>query len=122
VTLWLALRLAKLVGVIAFAMGIAIAIAPGADRARRRAAHWLATPGFVLTWVTGWGMARLHSISLGAAWISISMVASLIALHETVRAVEPGREPSRWRTGLILAALFVAVAVMVVREGVLGDG
>ena len=116
-TLWLGLRLAKFVGVIAFAMGIAIAVAPGSLRVRQRAAHWLVTPGFVLTWVSGWGMARVHSISLGAAWISISMVASLIALHETVRAVEPDREPSRWRTGLILVALFVALAPMVVRHG-----
>ncbi|KIG18728.1 hypothetical protein DB30_07743 [Enhygromyxa salina] len=113
-TLWIALRLAKFVGVIAFAMGIAIVIAPGADKVRQRAAHWLATPGFVLTWVSGWGMARAHSISLGTPWVSISMVASLVALHETVRAVEPGREPSRWRTGLILVALLTALAPMVV--------
>jgi hypothetical protein len=34
-----------------------------------------------------------------------------------VRAVEPGREPSRWRTGLILVALFASLASMVVRYG-----
>ena len=116
-TLSLALRLAKFVGVIAFSMGIGLALAPGHERVRQRAAHWLATPGFVLTWVSGWGMARVHSISLGAAWISISMVASLIALSETVRAVEPGRERSRWRTGLILVALLAALVPMVVRYG-----
>jgi hypothetical protein len=121
VTLWLGLRLAKFVGVLAFAMGIAIAIAPREAqlprrdaKLRQRAAHWLVTPGFILTWVTGWGMARVHAISLGTPYISISMVASLIALHETVRAVEPGRPPSRWRTGLILVALFAALAPMVI--------
>lgn len=116
-TVLLGLRLAKFVGVLAFAMGIALALAPGTATVRQRAAHWLATPGFVLTWVTGWGMGRLQLISLGAPWISISMVASLIALYETVRAVEPGREPSRWRTGLILVALFASLASMVVRHG-----
>jgi len=111
------LRLAKYVGVLAFAMGIALALAPGHAKLRQRAAHWLATPGFVLTWVAGWGMARLDGLSLGLAWITISMVASLVALHETIRAVEPGRTPSRWRAGLTLVALFVALAAMVIRHG-----
>lgn len=115
--LWMTLRLAKFLGVIAFAMGIALALGNGPARARQRAAYWIATPGFVVTWIAGWGMAKMYAISLGAPWISVSMVASLIALHEAVRAVEPGRERSPWRVALTIIALVVAVASMVIRYG-----
>lgn len=120
-TLWLVLRLAKFVGVVAFAMGIALALAPTADadmaRVRQRAAYWLATPGFIVTWIAGWGMARQYAISLGEPWISISMLTSLVALHETIRDVEPGRPRSRARTAMIVIALFVSLAAMVIRNG-----
>jgi hypothetical protein len=117
VSLWLILRLGKFVGVIAFAMGIAIAVSPGHERVRQRAAHWLATLGFILTWVTGYGMAKMYAISLGRPWITISMIASLIALHETVRHVEPDRPRSRVNLAVILLALFVSLASMVIRHG-----
>lgn len=116
-TLWLTLRLAKFIGVIAFAMGVALALGHGPERSRRRAAHWLATSGFIVTWVAGYGMAKMYAISLGRPWISISMVASLIVLHETIRDVEPDRPRSRVRTAVILIALFVSLASMVVRHG-----
>jgi hypothetical protein len=117
VTLWLVLRLAKFVGVIAFAMGIAIAVTPGLERVRQRAAYWLATTGFILTWVAGYGMAKMYAISLGRSWITVSMVASMIALHETIRDVEPGRPRSAMRTAVTLLALFVSLASMVIRHG-----
>lgn len=117
-TLALLLRLTKFVGVLAFAMGIAISLAPTTDDSvRRRAAYWLATPGFLLTWIAGWGMAKQYAISLGRPWITLSMVASLIALHELVRDVEPGRPRSTVRTVVILAALLVSLASMVIRHG-----
>jgi hypothetical protein len=112
------LRLAKLVGVLAFAMGIAVSLAPSTeDAVRRRAAYWLATPGFLVTWIAGWGMAKMYAISLGRPWISVSMLASLIALHEVIRDVEPGRPRSRVRTTVILLALLVSLASMVIRHG-----
>jgi len=117
VALWLVLRLAKLIGVIAFAMGIALALGQGPQQVRQRAAYWLATPGFIVTWIAGWGMARMYAISLGRPWITISMVASLIALHEIIREVEPGRPRSKVRVAVILIALLVALASMVIRHG-----
>jgi hypothetical protein len=119
VSLWLVLRLVKFVGVIAFAMGIALALAPTDDmaRVRQRAAYWLATPGFIVTWIVGWGMARQLAVSLGRPWITISMVASLVALHETIRDVEPGRPRSRARVAVILIALFISLGSMVIRHG-----
>jgi FtsH-binding integral membrane protein len=118
VTFALLLRLAKFVGVLAFAMGIAISLAPTTDDSiRRRAAYWLATPGFLLTWLAGYGLAKMYAISLGRPWITVSMLASLIALHELVRDVEPGRPRSTIRTVVILAALGVSLASMVIRHG-----
>jgi hypothetical protein len=113
------LRLAKFVGVIALAMGVALALAPGSDNgvARRRAAYWLATPGFIVTWIAGWGMAHTRAISLGKPWISVSMLASIVALHELLRDVEPGRPRSTARTVVILVALFFSLASMVIRFG-----
>lgn len=124
-TLWLVLRLAKFVAVIAFAMGIALALAATDDpalraanqRVRQRAAYWLATPGFIVTWIAGWGMAKQYAISLGKPWITISMVASLVALHETIRDVEPGRPRSKARTAVIVVALLLSLASMVIRHG-----
>ena len=116
-TLWLVLRLAKFVGVIAFAMGVGLALAPGHERVRQRAAHWLATPGFILTWVAGHAMAKMYAISLGRPWITISMVTSMIVLHEIFRDVEPGRPRSKVRTAVILLALFISLASMVFRHG-----
>jgi hypothetical protein len=121
VTFVVILRLAKFVGVLAFAMGLALALAPSTtpDMAamRRRAAYWLATPGFILTWIAGWGMAKQYAISLGRPWVSISMLASLVALHELLRDVEPGRPRSRVRVAVIVLALFVSLTSMVVRDG-----
>jgi hypothetical protein len=112
------LRLTKLVGVLAFAMGVAVSLAPStADEIRRRAAYWLATPGFLLTWIAGWGMAKMYAISLGRPWITVSMIASLVALHETIRDVEPGRPRSRMRATVILLALLISLASMVIRHG-----
>jgi hypothetical protein len=62
-------------------------------------------------------MAKMYAISLGRPWVTISMVTSLIALHETIRDVEPGRPRSAVRTAVILLALFVSLASMVIRHG-----
>ncbi|MFV8749029.1 hypothetical protein ACNOYE_00600 [Nannocystaceae bacterium ST9] len=114
--LWLAIRLLKYVGVLMFAMGIAGALLPNDQRTRQLAALWIAAPGFILTWFAGYGLTRELGLSLGEPWISISMVASMAALHETLRATEPGRTPSRWHAALVLGLLFVSLAAMVVRH------
>lgn len=116
-TLWAVLRLAKFIGVIAFAMGIALALGPGHERVRQRAAYWLATPGFVLAWIAGYGMAKMYAISVGRPWITVTMLASTVALHEVVRDVEPGRPRSKLRVAVILLALLVSLASMVIRYG-----
>lgn len=111
------LRLVKFVGVLAFAMGVAISVAPNSnDRVRQRATYAVATPGFLLTWIAGWGMAKLYSIPLGAPWITISMAASLVVLHEVIREVEPTQTRSLGRSIVIVLALLVSLTSMVVRH------
>jgi FtsH-binding integral membrane protein len=126
VSLWLTLRFAKFVGMLALAMGAAIGLAPrtepDGEQDRQRAVYWLATPGFLITWIAGWGMAKHTGASLGAPWISISMLASLVAMHELIRDVEPGRPRSKLRVAVVVLGLLVSVAVMVFRHGVLRHG
>jgi hypothetical protein len=115
-SVWLFIRLLKYVGVLAFAMGIAGALLPNEQRIRQRAALWIAAPGFVLTWIAGYGMTRQLGVSLGEPWVSISMVASMAALHETLRATEPGRTPSRLHAALVIGLLLISLTSMVVRN------
>lgn len=114
---WLLLRFGKLIGVLAFAMGIAVALWGGTPRVRQRAAYGLATSGFLLTALAGFGLARATGASLGAPWISASLLLSLLTLDLTVRSVEPGRAPSGLRTAGILASLAITLALMVWRPG-----
>jgi hypothetical protein len=116
VSVWLFVRLLKYVGVLAFAMGIAGALLPAEQRARQRAALWIAAPGFVLAWIAGYGLTKQLGVSLGEPWVTISMVASMAALHETLRATEPGRTPTRLHASLVIALLLISLTSMVVRH------
>lgn len=114
---WLALRLAKFVGILAFCTGIGGALAGGAAPQRQWAVYWVATPGFLLLALAGFGMVKASGVSLGAPWISGSLVLALVALELTVRSVEPGRSRSVVRVMGIVGALAAAVVLMVWRPG-----
>ena len=116
-TFWLVLRFTKLVGILAFAMGIGGALLGSEGPQRQRAAYWLATPGFLLTALAGFGMVKATGASLGAPWISGSLVLSLVALELTVRSVEPGRPRSTAHMVGIVGALVAVLALMVWRPG-----
>lgn len=114
---WLVLRFAKFVGIVAFGMGIGGALFGGAGPQRQRAAYWLATPGFLLTALAGFGLVKATGASMGAPWISGSLVLSLVALDLTIRSVEPGRPRSLVRELGIAVALAAVMALMVWRPG-----
>jgi hypothetical protein len=116
-TLWLVLRFAKFVGILAFGMGVGGALLGGEAAQRQRAAYWLATPGFLLTALAGFGLVKATGASLGAPWISGSLLLSLVALELTVRSVEPGRPRSVAHVVGIIVALAAVVALMVWRPG-----
>ena len=116
-TFWLVLRFAKFVGMLAFGLGIGGALLGGAGPQRQRAAYWVATPGFLLTALAGFGMVKATGVSLGAPWVAGSLLLSLVALDLTIRSVEPGRTTSAARVVGIVGALAVVVALMVWRPG-----
>jgi hypothetical protein len=116
-TFWLALRFAKFVGMLAFGMGIGGALLGGTGPQRQRAAYWLATPGFLLTALAGFGLVKATGASLGAPWIAGSLLLSLVALDLTIRSVEPGRPTSVARVVGIVGALVAVMALMVWRPG-----
>jgi hypothetical protein len=114
---WLALRFAKFVGMVVFATGIGGALLGSSTPQKQRAAYWVATPGFLLTALAGFGMVKATGASLGAPWIAASVLLSLVVLDLTVRSVEPGRPPSLLRVVGIVAAFVAALALMVWRPG-----
>lgn len=116
-TFWLTLRFAKFVGMLAFGMGIGGALLGGTGPQRQRAAYWLATPGFLLTALAGFGLVKASGASLGAPWIAGSLLLSLLALDLTIRSVEPGRPLSVARVVGIVGALVAVMALMVWRPG-----
>lgn len=116
-TWWMALRLAKWVGLMTFSAGVAGAVLPSSWEDRQRAVYQLATPGFVLTWMAGYGLMRSTSVSMGSPWISGTLLLSLVTLQAIVWGVE---RPDR-RRGVVavvaLGGLLGSTALMVARPG-----
>lgn len=110
---WFGLLVAKYVGIFVLCAGIGGALLGGARAQRQWAAYWVATPGFVLTALAGFGMVKATGASLGAPWISGSLLLALGALDLTIRSVEPGRPRSAAR-GLGIAGALVAVLVLMI--------
>ena len=71
----------------------------------------------MLTALAGFGMVKATGVSMGAPWISGSLVSSLVALDLTIRSVEPGRTRSVVRELGIVVALAAVIALMVWRPG-----
>ncbi len=88
---WLVFRFVKWVGVALFAAGVIGAFFPASMRDRQRAVYLLATPGLILSWTAGYGLARHTEVSLGAPWISASLLLSLGTLSLLARFVERDR-------------------------------
>ncbi|MFT4625976.1 MAG: hypothetical protein ACI8PZ_004647 [Myxococcota bacterium] len=114
---WLLFRFVKTVGVALFAAGVAGAFLPADAVDRQRAVYALATPGLVLSWTAGFGLARWTDTPLGAPWISASLLLSLVVLAVLARSVEQARETSMpWALAAGLG--FVGtLALMVWRPG-----
>lgn len=111
---WLLLRLVKFLGMVFFAAGVGLA-AGSPTRAGRVRGAWVVAPlGFVLTWLSGYGMLKVTGASMGAGWVSASMLGSIVAVGAAVWASEA---PSPARAVLAWAGLGAAVAAMVVRDG-----
>lgn len=116
-TTWMVLRFCKWVGVLLFTAGVAGAVLPTSFADRQAAVYRLATPGFVLTWLSGYGLLREASVSMGSAWVGAGLLLSLATLQAIVWGVER-EDRGRGAVGaLALLGLLTTVGVMVERPG-----
>jgi hypothetical protein len=113
-TAWAVWSILKHLAVAALAAGLLGAALLRDEEDRQRAVYALATPGFLGAWIAGYGLLRETGVSMGAPWISASLITSLGALAAAAWSVEAPRRAGAW----VAVALFAAtVAVMVLRPG-----
>lgn len=106
--------LCKLLSVLALAAGTWGGLAPSRHEDRQRAVYGLATPAFFFTWLFGYAMMKQGGYSMGAPWISASLLTSLGSLLALTWAVERDR-PAPRSAALAILGLAATVALMVVR-------
>ena len=115
-TLWLAFRLLKFLSLALFAGGLVLATHARRQPERVHAAWRIAPLGFFGSWIAGYGMLKATGVSMGAGWVSASMLASIVALHMaqlSARRVEA----ARWTGPVAWAALGASIGAMVGRAG-----
>lgn len=82
---------------------------------RPQAVYLLITPGLLVSWWAGYGMAHATGLSLSTPWISAALATSLASFTMAVWSVE---QPGRVWAGWVAVALHVAtLALMVFRPG-----
>lgn len=109
---WIFWRFVKFLGVSLFAWGVFGATQPGDPGARSAAARQWGTAGFLLTWLAGYGLAKLSGTSLGAPWISASMLTSMLALAGALAAARSDGRVARFVAG---AAAMATLGLMTSR-------
>lgn len=111
---WVLWRFVKFFGIGIFAMGTFGATRMRDPEARQRATQGLGTLGFLMTWTAGYGLAKLSGTSLGVPWISLSLLASAMALAGALRAAKPGPAPA-WAHFAAAAGFLAPIGLMVSR-------
>ncbi|MEQ1564946.1 MAG: hypothetical protein ABMA64_04860 [Myxococcota bacterium] len=114
---WLVLRFVKMAALALLGAGIGGAFLSRDLEERRRAVYWLATPGLILTWLAGFGLARESHVSLGSDWISASILLGLGLFQLVVWSVEREGRRTWWVVALAIVALLSAVGLMVSKPG-----
>ena len=106
--------LCKLLSCLALAAGTLGGVAPDTHADRQRAVYGLATPAFFFTWLFGYVMMKQGGYSMGAPWISASLLTSLLSLLALTRAVEQDRS-APIASAFAVFGLAATVALMVFR-------
>ena len=115
-TLWLLFRLLKFLSLALFAGGVVVATHARRRPERVHAAWRIAPLGFFGSWIAGYGMLKATGVSMGAGWVSASMLASIVALH--LAQLSARRETqARWLGPVAWAALGASIGAMVGRAG-----
>jgi len=104
--------LLKLVGVVAYAGGLAGAFLATAPGDRRRAVHAIASPSLFVVWITGYALTSLLGVALTELWVMGGLLLSLASLLALTHSVTRGR---RTVAAFAMAAVpFVAVLGLMV--------
>jgi hypothetical protein len=112
-TALLALRFLKILSVAALFTGSIGAVLPRDHEDRRRFAHWIAGPAWLLTWASGVLLAWATGVSLLSTWILGAFVLTLISQNAVLWAVGKDGRRSVGAALVILVPLIVTVALMV---------
>jgi hypothetical protein len=104
--------LVKLVGVVAYAGGLAGAFLASAPADRRRAVHAVASPGLVVVWLAGYLLVRRLGVALTEPWIAGAFALSLFSLLVLVHSASRDRRTHAAFAAAVvplLAVLFLMV-------------
>lgn len=86
-------------------------------RDRRRAAHLIASPGFLLTWMGGFMLIKGLGHKLWSPWIVGAALCSIVAMNALHWSVARADRPRRASGCVIALALLTALCLMVWRPG-----
>lgn len=109
--------LAKQLAVCLLAAGTVGAFLPRDLEDRRRAAYWLAGPGFGLCWVLGWLLLWARQVSALSAWVLGAMVVSIFSLNVVLWSVGTEGRRSGTAAALAVGSLALTIALMMLRPG-----
>lgn len=107
------LRFVKVLAVAVLFAGSIGALLPRDLRDRRIFAYGLAGPGFLLSWLAGFGLVWVLSTPLTATWVLGGLGLSFVSLQGVLYAV--GREGRRtWgAAAVVLVPLVATIALMI---------
>ncbi len=109
------LRLGKLLSVALVFAGTAGVFFAQTAEMRRRAAFWIAGPGYALAWIAGLSLAGFRGISLLSTFVLLGFGFSLFSL-QVVLFVAGRPERGSWQSAaLAFVPLVATVALMVFR-------
>ncbi len=112
---WQAWRLLKFLGIAVWTTGLAGALLSRSQPRRLWAVHGPATIGLGFTWVAGYGMAKLHGVSMAQPFVGVTILASLLTIHEACAIAERPRVLP-WNVGALVATFASSIGAMVVRN------
>ena len=87
----LVLRLAKFLGVLAYAGGLVGAFVASAPAERKRAVHSIASPALVCIWAVGYALSARRSVPLTELWVLGGLLLSAASLLALIQSVTRGR-------------------------------
>lgn len=112
---WIAWRLIKFLSLSLFAFGLLASATAHARVDRQRAGYGLTLVGFLGSWTAGYGLLKLSGASMGAPWVSASLLGSMVALGAAAAAGSSATR-SRGLAALTWGALAASTTPMVVRS------